>query len=76
MLVCRVLAQSIDKDNFEIQEICHNFRKKQKSPSQNVDKCSEVHTVGLSEIWSHLIDFFVRFFESFKLLDNLLARTV
>ena len=26
----------------------------QKSPNQNVDKCSEVHAVGLSEVWSHL----------------------
>ena len=35
----------------------------QKSPSQNVDKCSKVHAVGLSKVWSHLrrLRFFVRF---------------
>ena len=52
-----------------------------KSPNQNVDKCLEVHTVGLLEVWSHhrWLWFFCKVFRKFKAftsLDNLLDSTV
>ena len=68
--MCCVLAQSITQ----------KFVKKvfnQKLSNQNVDECSKVHTVDLSEVWSRFRRLFCKVFQKFEasaLLENLLFR--